>query len=208
MIQDTPDGKTYYCTHENKNSSGVCDDCLGVTPNKENECHCELDGFQGAITTQNCPIHGEVPNKENKPFNLTPEQILRLNTEPFSIPRDPTLIGNQMPNKDWEEKFDAKFKCIQSDCDGNGCIPHQVAEDEWEAQQCQFHSEYIFPIKDFIKSLLTSHESQVREEIIEKIKSISFTEDVAGGNNKYSTVSIKLIEMIINLITPPQGETK
>ena len=57
-------------------------------------------------------------------------------------------------------KFDEKFKCIQKDCDGNGCIPVQVSEDDWEADQCQFHAEYIFPIKSHITqsliSLLTS----------------------------------------------------
>ncbi len=52
--------------------------------------------------------------------------------------------------------FEEQFKCIQSDCDGNGCIPHQVADDEWEAQQCQFHAEYLFPINDFHRSSLIS----------------------------------------------------
>jgi hypothetical protein len=30
-------------------------------PFPEKECKCELDGFQGAITSQNCPIHNHVP---------------------------------------------------------------------------------------------------------------------------------------------------
>lgn len=56
------------------------------------------------------------------------------------------------PQEQRNKRFDEKFKCIQSDCDGNGCIPHQVAEDEWEAEQCQFHAEYLFPIKSHITS--------------------------------------------------------
>lgn len=59
-----------------------------------------------------------------------------------------------MNKEQWEKEFDEKFKCIQSDCDGNGCIPHQVADGEWEAQQCQFHAEYLFPIKQFFRSVL------------------------------------------------------
>jgi len=52
------------------------------------------------------------------------------------------------------KEFDDKFKCIQKDCDGTGNIPYQVGDDDWEADQCQFHAEYIFPIKKFLKSKL------------------------------------------------------
>lgn len=58
-------------------------------------------------------------------------------------------------------EFDEKFKCIQSDCDGKGCIPHRIADDEWEPQQCQFHAEYIFPVKSF----LTTHLKALAEEL-------------------------------------------
>lgn len=27
---------------------------------------------------------------------------------------------------------------IPNGCNNNGCIPHQINEDEWEAQQCEF----------------------------------------------------------------------
>ena len=59
----------------------------------------------------------------------------------------------------WEEEFDKKFKCIQGDCDGAWSIPYMVDDYEgghWEAQQCQFHAEYLFPLKDFIRSVASS----------------------------------------------------
>lgn len=49
--------------------------------------------------------------------------------------------------KEREGEFDKKFKCIQGDCDGTGHIPEQIGEDEWTSHQCQFHAEYLFPIK-------------------------------------------------------------
>jgi hypothetical protein len=52
------------------------------------------------------------------------------------------------------EKFRKEFPCIQSDCDGSGNIPHQVAEGEWEAQQCEFHAKYLFPLEKFISQVL------------------------------------------------------
>lgn len=61
--------------------------------------------------------------------------------------------------------FDETFKCIQGDCDGTGCIPNQVAEDEWEAQQCQFHAEYLFPLRDFILSLRKADMEAVRGKV-------------------------------------------
>lgn len=58
------------------------------------------------------------------------------------------------PQETLQGRFNEQFKCIQADCDGNGAIPHQVAEGEWEAQQCQFHAEYLFPIKAFFRAEL------------------------------------------------------
>lgn len=63
------------------------------------------------------------------------------------------------------ERFDEKFKCIDDSCDGQGNIPHQVSEDEWEAQQCQFHAEYLFPLKDFIQSEIDLARREERERI-------------------------------------------
>ena len=72
------------------------------------------------------------------------------------------------PLSQQQEAFDEEFKCIQSDCDGNGNIPHQIAEGEWEAQQCQFHAEYLFPIKAF---LLASNKA-VLSSVLEKVKEL------------------------------------
>ena len=61
--------------------------------------------------------------------------------------------------------FDEKFKCIQSDCDGQGNIPHQVAEDDWEAEQCQFHAEYLFPIKSYQTETIKLVIEALKEEV-------------------------------------------
>lgn len=37
MIKDTPDGQTNYCTHENSNTSGICNDCLGKSMNTKEQ---------------------------------------------------------------------------------------------------------------------------------------------------------------------------
>lgn len=58
-----------------------------------------------------------------------------------------------------DKKFDEEFKCIQNDCDGFGNIPHQVDDGVWEAEQCQFHAEYLFPIKSY----LLSHDTALLE---------------------------------------------
>ncbi|MEP7172736.1 MAG: hypothetical protein ABI705_04510 [Aestuariivirga sp.] len=34
-----------------------------------------------------------------------------------------------------------------SECDGTGSIPHQVSEEEWEAQQCQTCHQVRFPVE-------------------------------------------------------------
>lgn len=63
------------------------------------------------------------------------------------------------------EEFAQKFKCIQSDCDGAGNIPYQINDGVWEANQCQFHAEYLFPIYDFsLTKMKEQIEITVREE--------------------------------------------
>lgn len=52
----------------------------------------------------------------------------------------------------WQEIFRKGFRCIESDCDGNGHIPiqNQDTGDYDSSAQCQFHAEYIFPLLAFI----------------------------------------------------------
>ena len=43
--------------------------------------------------------------------------------------------------------------CVATNCDGEGNIPHQISEDEWEAEQCQYCYEIRFPKRDILKKL-------------------------------------------------------
>lgn len=56
------------------------------------------------------------------------------------------------------EEFDKSLKCINKDCDQNGCIPTMVegsdGEPAWEAQQCQYCFEIRFPAQELFKSSL------------------------------------------------------
>ncbi len=75
-----------------------------------------------------------------------------------------------------EKAFDEKYKCLE-ECDGHGNIPIAVDDGnggrDWEAQQCQFHAEYLFPIKQFLTDQLTlafssgvhTTEERIKEEI-------------------------------------------
>lgn len=67
--------------------------------------------------------------------------------------------------KEREEDFDKRFKCIQNECDGQGNIPYQVGEGEWLADQCQFHAEYLFPIKSHNKATILAVLEALEEEV-------------------------------------------
>ena len=90
------------------------------------------------------------------------------------------------------ERFEKKFKCIDDSCDGQGNIPHQISEDEWEAQQCQFHAEYLFPLKKLIQSEIDLAVAKKEKEIVERIEKISIPRDMYYK---------KIIDKIINIIT-------
>lgn len=81
-------------------------------------------------------------------------------------------------NKSVEEVMN-DFPCINSQCDGYGNIPHQVSEEEWEAEQCQFCFEYRFPFKELIKQERQTSQEREREivvdEVIEIIESVQLT---------------------------------
>jgi ribosomal protein S17E len=77
------------------------------------------------------------------------------------------------------EEFE-KFKCIRGDCAGGGhTFP---TDDEPEGGQCQFCAEYLFPMRDFIKSHLESllDEVEARCEEVEKLKHTNTRTWIAG----------------------------
>ena len=76
------------------------------------------------------------------------------------------------------EEFDEKFKCIKLDCDGQGNIPCQISEGEWEAEECEFHAKYLFPIKSFLSEKLDQARAEERERIREKLERIKLDMDV------------------------------
>lgn len=69
------------------------------------------------------------------------------------------------------------FRCIDSNCDGRGNIPHQVGENEWEAQQCQYCAEIRLPTIEFFHKALTTAIESERARIQEAMKQAS-----GGGN--------------------------
>ena len=79
------------------------------------------------------------------------------------------------------KEFDDKFNCIDNNCDGSGNIPHQVGDDEWEAEQCQFHAEYLFPIKLF----LTESIQQAEQEMYIQGFKDGFQHSTEGFNGEY-----------------------
>lgn len=62
------------------------------------------------------------------------------------------------------KEFDERFVCIQGDCDGAGNIPYQVGDNEWEAEQCQFHAEYLFPMRELLEKHLSTIASKSADE--------------------------------------------
>lgn len=66
--------------------------------------------------------------------------------------------------KDIIKEFRENFKCTNPYCDGNGIIPVQVGEDEWEPEQCEFHAKYLLPIENFLQKAI----SQTQKEAYEK----------------------------------------
>ena len=54
-------------------------------------------------------------------------------------------------------------------CNNDGCIPHQVGEDEWEAQQCEFC--YEVPWSRFnINRIIETHQKSIRTGRIDGTK--------------------------------------
>lgn len=62
-------------------------------------------------------------------------------------------------------EFDKDFPCINTSCDNNGSIPHQVYEDEWEAEQCQYCFEVRFPQLASIEKNIDKTYHATKEEV-------------------------------------------
>lgn len=75
-----------------------------------------------------------------------------------------------MTVKEQVEKIKAVFPCIDSSCDQDGCIPHQVGEDEWEAQQCEFCYKIRFPMLEEAEKQIEERDRLSREEFIAHVK--------------------------------------
>lgn len=60
------------------------------------------------------------------------------------------------------------FKCIDDRCDNRGNIPHQVSDDEWEAQKCQFCFEKRFPMIESLRTKLKEAQVFALREVMPK----------------------------------------
>ena len=66
------------------------------------------------------------------------------------------------------QEFDEKLPCVNRGCDNNGSIAHQVGEDDWEQEQCQWCDEVRLPFKQFLSNTidaLTLKEDDVRKVV-------------------------------------------
>jgi hypothetical protein len=107
------------------------------------------------------------------------------------------------------EAFDEKFKCIQGGCDGTGHIPEQVSEDEWTSSQCQFHAEYLIPMKEhFFSTIENILESRVKEiENIELAPNTKTTEALEELESSFAGFGYGQIWMLKKVVSLLKGET-
>lgn len=89
-----------------------------------------------------------------------------------------------LTDEEVRKQFLEKFKCIDSGCDQTGTIPHQIGDDEWEAQQCQFCSEVRFPAADFILTLRKNDRETTVRAVIEKMRQIATTNRDSYGDER------------------------
>lgn len=80
----------------------------------------------------------------------------------------------QRENK-WQDRFDEKFKCIQSDCDERGYIsdteyPRHLCDCGWTIDQSM--------LKFKVKKSLATH---ILEEAKKEIQNISYSQKADGG---------------------------
>ena len=80
------------------------------------------------------------------------------------------------------EDFLATFKCIDSSCDQNGCVPHQISDNEWEAQQCQYCWEIRFPAADKLNTFIDSVLDLVEKECVPEKKAMEIFHSANDGS--------------------------
>lgn len=96
--------------------------------------------------------------------------------------------------------FMQDFKCIHTNCDGRGNIPHQTSEDEWEAEQCQFCYEFRFKVEGFLHLVDENAVRRTKQEDREIVRDFPFHEPVGS---KIGEVLEKISNLILN---HPKGE--
>lgn len=91
-----------------------------------------------------------------------------------------------------DEEFDKKFPCTQEGCDGNGSYPVQTSSGV-ECGQCQFHTEYLFPMKDHIT------QSRIKELVVlvEVVKDKRIDEGDYQGKQAYDVPMNQTLNDII-----------
>jgi len=70
------------------------------------------------------------------------------------------------PAKDWREKFDELYPCIDPTCDQNGTAVTGSPE-EPEPMQCEYCYRQRFPLIELIQNLLTNHSAHLVERMSE-----------------------------------------
>lgn len=112
----------------------------------------------------------------------------------------------------------SKFKCIQDECDGQGNIPRQGDDGEWEAYQCEFHAKYLFPLEILFASHERAIEIALLEDLVEEaeelFKSDSFCAKVIRQDHvveyceQLSDEDIHFNDALTTLITKYQDRIK
>lgn len=101
------------------------------------------------------------------------------------------------------KEFREKFKCIQTDCNGNGHIPELVSEenDEWTSYQCEFHAKYLFPLEVFLLSAFDAGRASGIEEVNKKIKDKKEMYEPA-----YEPEDQAIVSVLSELLTPSSSK--
>ena len=100
------------------------------------------------------------------------------------------------------QEFNKRFKCIEKGCEGDGVLPEQDGEGDWQPAQCEFCYEVRFPLKDWLEQTLNKYKQDLIEDMAEDnatairsgidsykkrvIEELKMYQSVTGGNDDYS----------------------